>query len=330
MKKHFIFIPLATFALMIATFVGYQNGRAWAQASEVAVGEPQASVAEKISTIEKNTPPSVPEVAQTPVTESAKNAAAAKDESISVTADQLEYHEKEQNYRAIGNALITRGTTRLSADETIAHFTKSETDGPQITTAEALGHVVIVSGEKSDTRLVGDKGIYNVQEQHAVLTGRELLLTTPQETVSASKSMEYFEKEQKAIARGEAIARKDDQTIVADELIAYLAKDKTGALALKRVEATGHIIITTAQEIAQAERGVYDVIGQKADLDGNVKITRGQNQLNGDHAVMDLASGVSRLLSSRDKNSRVNGLLMPSEDQQLLDKKSQAGAKDVQ
>ncbi len=330
MTKHFIFIPLAAFALMTATFVGYQNGRAWAQTSEAAVGEPQASEAEKVSTIEKNATSSAPDVSQTPIAEPSKNSAAAKGESISVTADQLEYHEKELNYRAIGNALITRGTTRLSADETIAHFTQSETDGPQITTAEALGHVVIVSGEKSDTRLVGDKGIYNVQEQHAVLTGHELLLTTPQETVSASKSMEYFEKEQKAIARGEAIARKNDQTIVADELVAYLEKDKTGSLALKRVEATGHIIITTDQEIAQAERGVYDVIGQKADLDGNVKITRGQNQLNGDHAVMDLASGVSRLLSSPDKKPRVSGLLIPSEDQQLLDKKSQPNEKDVQ
>ena len=50
-----------------------------------------------------------------------------------------------------------------------------------------------------------------------------------------------------------------------------------------------------------------------ATLSGNVKITRGENQLNGAVAEVNLNTGISRLLSNRgaQNGSRVRGLFTP-------------------
>ena len=44
-------------------------------------------------------------------------------------------------------------------------------------------------------------------------------------------------------------------------------------------------------------------------MQGGVKITRGQNQMNGDYAEVDLVTGVSRLMSS---GSGVKGMILPN------------------
>ncbi len=54
-----------------------------------------------------------------------------------------------------------------------------------------------------------------------------------------------------------------------------------------------------------------------AELFGAVKITRGQNQLNGGYAEVNLATGVSRLLAAPPggvAEGRVRGLLVPGEE----------------
>ena len=48
-----------------------------------------------------------------------------------------------------------------------------------------------------------------------------------------------------------------------------------------------------------------------ARLAGGVRITRGQNQLNGDEAVVNMRTGVSTL--SRTGAGRVQGLVVPNE-----------------
>ena len=58
---------------------------------------------------------------------------------------------------------------------------------------------------------------------------------------------------------------------------------------------------------------------QKAVLDGDVKVTRGDNQLNGGRAEIDLRTGISRLLAA--EGTPVRGLLsrdeLPADDDQV-------------
>jgi len=48
-----------------------------------------------------------------------------------------------------------------------------------------------------------------------------------------------------------------------------------------------------------------------ARIAGHVRITRGQNQLNGSEAIVNMKTGISRLLAANE--GRVQGLLMPNE-----------------
>jgi lipopolysaccharide export system protein LptA len=58
---------------------------------------------------------------------------------------------------------------------------------------------------------------------------------------------------------------------------------------------------------------VYNEIDNIATLSGSVRITRGQNQLAGDVAEVNLDTGVSRLLSQTEGEGLVRGLLVPEE-----------------
>ena len=72
------------------------------------------------------------------------------------------------------------------------------------------------------------------------------------------------------------------------------------------------MVISTADEVVRGDRGVYDLDSRIATLAGSVKITRGENQLNGAYAEVNLATGVSRLRSAPGQGpSRVFGLIKP-------------------
>ena len=81
-----------------------------------------------------------------------------------------------------------------------------------------------------------------------------------------------------------------------------------GTQRLQRIEAFGDVHVSTEAEIAVGDRGVYNAETGIAVLAGNVKITRGKNQLNGDYAEVNTHTGISRLLSD---SQQVRGLFVP-------------------
>ncbi len=80
---------------------------------------------------------------------------------------------------------------------------------------------------------------------------------------------------------------------------------------LQRVDAFGHVEVRTQTEIIHGDKGVYIPDTGIARLAGNVHLTRGQNQLNGDEAVINLRTGVSTL--ARNPGRRVEGLVVPND-----------------
>ena len=73
-------------------------------------------------------------------------------------------------------------------------------------------------------------------------------------------------------------------------------------------------MITTPTEVATADRGIYNHKSGIAQLVGSVRLTRGDNQLNGDRAEVNLKTGVSRLLATRGRDGRVRVLVVPGGD----------------
>jgi len=80
---------------------------------------------------------------------------------------------------------------------------------------------------------------------------------------------------------------------------------------LEKVEAFGHVSVRTPTDTAMGDRAVYVPDTGIARLAGNVRITRGQNQLNGQEAEVDMHTGIARLL--REGSERVTGLVVPND-----------------
>jgi lipopolysaccharide export system protein LptA len=67
----------------------------------------------------------------------------------------------------------------------------------------------------------------------------------------------------------------------------------------------------TATDIVQGDRAVYDPTLGIARIAGHVHITRGQNELVGSEALVNMKTGISRLLSQT--RDQVKGLIMPNQ-----------------
>ncbi len=234
------------------------------------------------------------------------------DAPLEVLADGgIEWQRDQKLFIAEGNARAKRGDVTVHADQLLARYREPDNGGNvEIYRLEASGNVRIVSTREE---AVGDSAIYDIDRQVFVLTGNDLALTTPQARITATESLEYWAERQLAVARGGARAFGEQRLLSADVLTARFERDGgTGEDAIDRIEAFDNVEIRTAEEVVRSDRGVYQLDTRVASLAGSVKITRGQNQLNGDFAEVNLATGVSRLrAASGGKPSRVFGLIRP-------------------
>jgi lipopolysaccharide export system protein LptA len=245
---------------------------------------------------------------------------------LDVEADQgIEWQQDKQVYIARGNARATRGNATLYGDTLIAHYRPvpperakppdpgSLTGSTEIYRIEAEGNVRL----KTETQTVfGDRGVYDLDTATAVVTGKHLRLITPRDVVTARDSLEWYDTKQVAVARGDALSVRDNaKRLAGDVLTAQVEKPADGPSRISRIDAQGHVVVTTINEIARGATGVYNVDSGIATLAGGVTITRGDNEMRGQYGVVDLNNNVSRLLSAPpgDPMSRtpVQGLVIP-------------------
>ncbi len=233
-------------------------------------------------------------------------------EVLEIDADEgIEWRRDEQVYIARGNALAVRGDISIYADEMRAHYREIKGAGTEVDKIDVLGNVRIVSPTET---VYGDRGAYDVINGILVLVGDNLRLIGEHDTITARDSLEYWDQKKIAVARGNAEAVREDKRIKADVLTAYFEPGAGNGLELNRIEAFGNVRIVTPGEYAQGSHGMYYVARELATLDGDVKITREDNQLNGEYAEVNLKTGISRLLAGPPGSAntgRVRGLLVP-------------------
>jgi lipopolysaccharide export system protein LptA len=272
-------------------------------------------------------------------------------------SDGIEWRRDEQVYIARGDASASRGGVTVYGDRLIAHYRETEgssdggsgagsgdnaanggqqgtdaglsTGGTEIYRVEAVGNVRIVD-DRSTSR--GDKAVYDLDQQVVVMTGDDLLFETEQETITAEDSLEYWQARDLAVARGDAEAVREDRVIRAEVLAARFAPEQDGGgnaggeqapeerQEIERIEAFENVRISSPSEFARGDRGVYNTRTEIATLTGNVRITRGQNQLNGGWGQVNLRTGVSRLRGGPPETgggSRVRALLQPDSAQDV-------------
>jgi len=181
----------------------------------------------------------------------------------------------------------------------------------------------------------GDHAVYDIDQAVLVMTGHDLKLITPQQVMTARDSMEYWSQRHMAVGRGNAVVvTTDGRRLAADVLVGYTtdpndpapngAKPTPAASApapgkpgdpllsagkLKRVEAFGNVEVRTQTDLVRGDRGVYVPDTGMARVVGHVRITRGENQLNGPAADVNMKTGIAHIVS--DPTQRVQGLIVP-------------------
>jgi lipopolysaccharide export system protein LptA len=148
-------------------------------------------------------------------------------------------------------------------------------------------------------------------------------------------SLEVRERDKAAVFAGNVVVQQGDTTMRSKQLVVHYNldadKDKGQAPAAKpapkpapkpaaegvaprqieRLEATGGVIVTTREQTATGDTGLFEMKTNTVTLLGNVVLTQGPNVLRGERLVVDLNSGVSRIEAGKSSSGRVQGLFVP-------------------
>lgn len=260
----------------------------------------------------------------------------------------VEWQQTNRVYIARGNAKATRGETSVTADTLYAYYrpASSQTATPastapastapkgdfddgsnQIYRIEADGNVVFITPTQT---AYGDHAVYDLDQTLLVLTGKNLKIVTPEDVITARDSLEWYDQKQIGVARGDALAVRQgpvQKSIRGDVLIAEVTKSANQPSKISKVDAHGHVILTSPDEIAHGDAAVYNLDTGIATLAGNVSLTKGENELRGQYGIVDTNNNVSRLLNAPPSAQlagtppRVEGLLVRPPHEQAGDVK---------
>ncbi len=225
-------------------------------------------------------------------------------------SQQLEWLRDKNVYRATGNVVITQGVTIIKGDTAEAQYDPAI--GPSALTIFTLdGNVVMTN---ADRIIKADHAVYDTRTQELTLTGNLITLNTETISVTAHKGMEYNAATGQATARGNAEVKDGTQNLKAETITAWLDKESNK---LQRATANGNVLIThqgkDGTDIAQSNSAKYDAVKNIVELIGNVKLTRGTNHMQGDHATVDLTTGTSSLQNNAATGGRVRAIFTPGD-----------------
>ena len=226
-------------------------------------------------------------------------------------ADGVEWRREERIFVAEGDAVARQGGVTIKADRLVAAYRESAAGKLEIFRVDAEGRARVESGNDVAT---GSRAIFDLDRSTVVFSGGGLKYANANSTVTANRSLEYFVKERRAVARGDARVQDTRGRIAANVIEARFRQ--SGGQALRTAVATGNVTIVTADETVRANRAEYDFVRRRATATGNVRLARGQNVLTGGKAVIDFKTGVSRMsggakASGGDNGGRVRGLIFP-------------------
>lgn len=137
---------------------------------------------------------------------------------------------------------------------------------------------------------------------------------TDQPIEITADTLEVRQSDNLAIFRGQVDAVQGDMLLRADVLVVHYREERTSddQLGVSRIDVEGNVFVSSPEETAQGERGVYDVDNALINLQGEVVLTQGDNIVKGDALEMNLETGESRVISDAGASpERVRGLFVP-------------------
>ena len=144
---------------------------------------------------------------------------------IQITAqDGIEWRQGEQIVIAKGDARAIRGNVTVTADRLLAWYRKKGETGPTQPVATGLTGATNTEGNEvyrmraegnvhiftPTDQAWGDQATYDLDQAVLVMTGHALKLTTPNDTLTARDTLEYWSQQHMAVARGDAVVVTND------------------------------------------------------------------------------------------------------------------------
>ncbi len=224
--------------------------------------------------------------------------------NITLDADKsVEYHQKEQKLVAIGNAVARKDDMVIKAEKLIGWY--APRNKTKISRVEAHQNVQMTSAQ---SQAFGDKLIYDVTKDSAVLTGAPAHIKIPDADITAEGHITYYQNEQKAIAENNVVAIDNKGNKVhADLMTAWFKKDAADKLALDKINIEKNVKIISKDATITALKGVYYASSGKVKLFDDIVINQDGNILRGSTAETDLNTGISKILSGG-ASKRVSGV----------------------
>lgn len=236
------------------------------------------------------------------------------DAPLEITADKtLEWDRANRIFTANGNAQARQGDLEVSANTLKATYNEAKGNNLDIEQVEALGNVQLHS---RDNTAYGDKAVYNLKEEYAVLTGENLRMEAPNQKITAEERFEYWVAKGKVNAIGNPVIvqtneKGETNTLKADIFTATVKENAAGKTIFHTLEARGNVIITTPSETLTGTYGIYNAQTNTAEVSGGVRLKRGPNILEGEKAQVNLNTSISKLIGSGTSSGRVRGVFYP-------------------
>lgn len=236
-----------------------------------------------------------------------------QDTPIEISADEnLEWRQSEKQYIANGNVEAKQGDVIIKSDKIVADYKENAEGKTEIWRLTATGNVVL---RNIDSIVTGSEAVYLVNSGEASVTGNNLKLTTPEETITARDKLTYNAQTLIAKAVGNAQITQTDKRLNASSITANFIKNRNGKQVLKNAIANSNVRITTPDEVLTGNNGFYNAQTNIAEVKGNVKIVRGPNTLEGERAEVNLKTNLSKIFSNPKTGERVKAVFYPgSED----------------
>ncbi len=125
-------------------------------------------------------------------------------------------------------------------------------------------------------------------------------------------SLEVQQDNNVAIFRGNVDVKQGEIRLQAKELrVKYRQGGDNGgddgiSGSIERIDANGDVFMSTPQETAKGDKGVYDLQSRQVTLTGKVVLTRGKNVIRGNKLVYNMINGHAQM-----KGGRVKGIFVP-------------------
>ena len=123
------------------------------------------------------------------------------------------------------------------------------------------------------------------------------------QTIRAEKLIAHFEKKNNGEAKPDT-TNKDEEP----------SQEKNELSKLKKLEAIGDVVMTDDGSILRCHHAIYHADSETAEFFGNVSLTRGRNQMEGDYGHADLKTSQYFVKADDDKEELAQGLFYQNDD----------------